>query len=109
MLSFLLAAITVAPWTGHDLPTATQAAAKYRVAITGNPGSTVHLTTSGLAKGWVAAFCNMTVCSPGQVRETIPRGGRAVIQFELIREADDAPKHTGVMIHASDGSRVVIP
>ena len=39
MLALLLATMDLTPWTGADLPTATQAAAKYRLTISGKPGS----------------------------------------------------------------------
>lgn len=109
MSALLLAALTVVRWTGADYPTATQAAAKYRVTLSSAPGSSVHLTTSGLAKGWIAAFCDMRVCSPSQVVEKIPPSGRAVVQLELIREEDTAARRTGLTLHASDGSTAVIP
>ncbi|MDE2481176.1 MAG: hypothetical protein KGN02_03175 [bacterium] len=106
---FALAALVISPWNGHDLPTATQAAAKYRLEIAGKPGSTVQLTATGVANGWIAAFCNDRVCSPTHVSETIPVSGRAVVQFELIRETDDAPHQSGATIRSSDGGRVTVP
>lgn len=109
MLSAILAMLVVVPWAGHDLPTATEAAAKFRVTVSGAPGSSVHLTASGVAKGWIAAFCDMRVCSPWQATEKIPASGRAVIQFELIRETDSAPRRSGATIHGSDGSVVAVP
>jgi len=108
MIAVLLAALTVQPWHGTDLPTATQAAAKYRVTVSGAPGTTVRLVASGIEKGWIGAFCDMRVCSPNRVNEIVPPGGSATLQFELIREEDGAPAHSGATIHASDGSIVVI-
>jgi len=109
MVALILAAMGIAPWSGTDLPTATEAAAKYRLTVSGKPGTTVHLNTSGVAKGWIAAFCDMHVCSPTQVSEIIPKSGSIVVQFELIRETDDAPHHSGAVITGSDGSRLVVP
>lgn len=109
MLAPLLATMGLLPWTGTDLPTATQAAAKYRLTISGKPGATVHLNTSGVAKGWIAAFCDTRVCSPTQLTEIIPKSGSVVVQFELIREIDDAPHKSGAIISSSDGSRLVVP
>ena len=110
MLSILaLAALAISPWSGHDLPTATQAAAKYRLQVSGAPGTTVELQATGVADGWIAAFCNDRVCSPTHVSETIPVSGRAVVQFELIRETDDAPHQSGATIRSSDGGRVTVP
>ncbi|HTU71176.1 MAG TPA: hypothetical protein VMF11_12770 [Candidatus Baltobacteraceae bacterium] len=108
-LPLVLAAIGITPWNGTDLPTATQAAAKYRLTVSGKPGATIHLHTSDVAQGWIAAFCDMKVCSPTQVTETIPKSGTIVLQFELIRETEDAPHRSGAVITASDGSRLVVP
>ena len=109
MVALILAAMGISPWSGTDLPTATEAAAKYRLTVSGKPGTTVHLNTSGVAQGWIAAFCDMRVCSPTQVSEVIPKSGSIVVQFELIRETDDAPHHSGAVITGSDGSRLVVP
>ena len=109
MLILILAAIGITPWSGGDLPTTTQAAAKYRLTLSGTPGTTIHLNTSGLAQGWIAAFCDTRVCSPTKVSEVIPKSGSVVVQFELIRETDDAPHQSGAVITGSDGSRLVVP
>jgi hypothetical protein len=106
---FALAALSLTPWNGTDLPTATQAAAKYRLTISGRPGSTVRLKTTGVASGWIAAFCDNRVCSPTQASERIPKSGQVVVQFELIRETDDAPHASGAVIRANDGRTVVVP
>jgi len=106
---FALATLTLSPWKGSDLPTATQAAAKYRLAIVGEPGTTVHLHTTGVADGWIAAFCDMRVCSPSQLTETIPISGKVVVQFELIRETEDAPHSSGAVIRSDDGRTLVVP
>ncbi|MGA7571024.1 MAG: hypothetical protein WCC70_06750 [Candidatus Aquilonibacter sp.] len=109
MLILILATIGITPWSGGDLPTATQAAAKYRLTLSGVPGTTIHLNTSGVAQGWIAAFCDTRVCSPTKVSEVIPKSGSVVVQFELIRETDDAPHRSGAVITGSDGSRLVVP
>lgn len=109
MLSLILATIGITRWSGSDLPTATQAAAKYRLTLSGKPGTTIHLNTSGVAQGWIAAFCDTHVCSPTKVSEVIPQSGSVVVQFELIREAEDAPHKSGAVITGSDGSRLVVP
>jgi len=109
MLLVLLATIGISPWNGADLPTATQAAAKYRLTVSGKPGQTVRLTTSNVAPGWIAAFCDTRVCSPTRLTEVIPKSGSVVVQFELIRETQDAPHRSGALIVASDGSRVIVP
>ncbi len=104
-----LVSLAISPWNGKNLPTATQAAAKYRLSIAGKPGSTVRVTASGIADGWIAAFCNEHVCSPMQVSEKIPASGTVVLQFELIRETDNAPHASGAVIRTSDGRTVRVP
>jgi hypothetical protein len=104
-----LIALTLKPWDGADLPTATQAAVKYRLTISGEPGSTLSLKTTGVATGWIAAFCDNRVCSPSEVSEIIPKSGRVALQFELIREDDHAVHSTGAQIHSSDGQTIVVP
>jgi hypothetical protein len=51
----------------------------------------------------------MHVCSPTKVSEVIPKSGSVVVQFELIRETEDAPHRSGAVITGSDGSRLVVP
>jgi len=109
MLPLLLAAIVISPWNGTDLPTATQAAAKYRLTVSGRPGTTVRLNVSDVASGWIAAFCDTRVCSPMHLTERLPKSGSLVLQFELIRETDDAPHRSGAIIRGSDGSRLIVP
>jgi hypothetical protein len=101
--------LSIQPWTGSDLQTTTSAAAKYRLEVTGKPQSVIHLQASGVASGWLAAFCTSKVCSPERVDVTIPASGRAVLQFELIRESDTAPKRSGAMIRDDDGAGVSVP
>jgi hypothetical protein len=108
MVALVIAALLVSPWTGKDLPTASQAQAKYRLEVTGKPGDVVHLTVNGMKDGWIGAFCDGRVCSPNSVSETIPASGRTVVQFELIRETTKAAAHTDAVITGSDGSRSVV-
>lgn len=101
--------LTIQPWTGSDLQRTTTAAAKYRLEVTGKPQAIVHLQASGVANGWLAAFCTPKVCSPQRVEATLPPSGLAVLQFELIRESGTAPKQSGATITGSDGARVTVP
>lgn len=106
---FILAALlSISAWHGHDLPTATPSAVKYRLRIAAKPGTLVHLRTSGVSTGWIAAFCDNRVCSPAQLTEKIPKSGVAVVQFELIREGEGAPRRTRVVVRASDAESLVV-
>jgi len=101
--------LTIQPWTGVDFQTTTEAAAKYRLEISGAPNSTVHLRADRVAQGWLAAFCTPHICSPQRIDYTLGRSGDDVIQFELIREADGAPHQTGATIVSDDGGSVAVP
>jgi len=101
--------LSIQPWTGSDLQTTTSAAAKYRLEVSGKPQSVIHLQASGVAGGWLAAFCTSKVCSPERVDVAIPASGQAVLQFELIRESDSAPKRSGATIRDDDGASVSVP
>jgi hypothetical protein len=101
--------LSIQPWTGSELQTTSAAAAKYRLKVTGTPESVVHLQASGVANGWLAAFCTPKFCSPQRVDVAIPSSGEAVLQFELIRESDAAPKRSGATISESGGASVSVP
>jgi hypothetical protein len=109
MIALLLATMMISPWNGAILPTVTDSAATYRLTIDGKPDTTVHLSASDVASGWIAAFCDTRICSPTQVDERIPKSGQVVIAFELIRETDDAPHRSGAIIKGSDRSYVRVP
>jgi|GEM_PF-1035749 len=101
--------LSVQPWTGNDLQTTTSAAAKYRLEVSGKAHAVIHLQASGVAGGWLAAFCTSKVCSPERVDVAIPASGQAVLQFELIRESDSAPKQSGATIRDDGGASVSVP
>ena len=58
--------LSIGPWKGADPKNAIAGAFKYRLTVTGEPGTHVHVRATGQAEGWVAAFCTDRVCSPGQ-------------------------------------------
>jgi UDP-N-acetylmuramyl tripeptide synthase len=101
--------LTLAPWTGKNLPTATAAAIKYNLKVAGTPHATIHIEASGVAQGWIAAFCTPRVCAPTSVDVTLPDSGQAFYQFELIREDDSAPKKTAAKITTNDGASITVP
>lgn len=101
--------LSIEPWSGSSFQTTGAAAAKYRLEVTGKPQEVVHLKASGIASGWLAAFCTPKVCSPQRVDVEIPSSGEAVLQFELIRESDSAPKQSGATITDDEGTGVTVP
>ena len=100
--------LTVGPWSGASLPTATAAAVKYRLRVDGAPNAKLVLRAEGLAKGWLAAFCTQHFCSPMRLDVALPANGEAVYQFELIREDPGAPARSGAHITSSDGTSATI-
>ncbi len=101
--------LTIQPWTGSDYQVTTAAAAKYRLEVSGRPNASVHLRALRVASGWLAAFCTTRLCSPQRIDVDLPRSGQTVVQFELIRESDDAPKQSGATIADDDGTTVMVP
>jgi hypothetical protein len=101
--------LSIEPWTGSDYQTTSTAAAKYRLEVSGKPNASIRLRALGVAPGWLAAFCTPRLCSPQRVDAELPGSGEAVFQFELIRESDGAPKHSGATISADDGASVSVP
>jgi hypothetical protein len=101
--------LEIQPWTGKDLVTTTGSAAKYRLLVTGKPNATVHLQTGRVAAGWLGAFCTPTICSPQHIDVALSASGKAVLQFELIRETQSAPHQSGARITGGDGAYVTVP
>ncbi|MEO6912582.1 MAG: redoxin domain-containing protein [Candidatus Baltobacteraceae bacterium] len=97
-------AVTLAPWTGADLPGSVPGTIKYRLTVSGTSGKLVHLRATGMAKGWIASFCSDRVCSPMQLALNIPSSGVKIIEFQMIHNDDTAPKTTPVKVQASDGT-----
>lgn len=104
-----LAAITLllSPWHGPSLPTASAAAAKYRLAVHGAPRSNVDLHATGLPSGWVASFCTANLCSPFRYTMHLNARGEGVIEFQAIRTDDSAPRRVHVTISAPGVSRTM--
>ena len=101
--------LAIQPWTGNDFQTTTTGAAKYRLEVTGQPNATIRLQTSGVADGWLAAFCTPKLCAPQRIDFALPRSGQAIFQFELIRETDTAPHQSAAKITGGDGASVTVP
>ncbi|MGA8098829.1 MAG: hypothetical protein WB810_09240 [Candidatus Cybelea sp.] len=101
--------LSIQPWTGSDLQTTTERAAKYRLKVSGKPKTTLRLQARGVAQGWLAAFCTPRLCSPQRVELTLPESGASVVQFELIRESENAPERSSATIVSQDGASVYVP
>jgi thiol-disulfide isomerase/thioredoxin len=96
-------AVSLAPWTGAELPGSIPNTIKYRLVVAGTPGKTLALHTSDVPKGWVASFCSDRVCSPFKLSLALPASGVKVIEFQLVPPEAGA-KVGKVHVVATDGS-----
>jgi peroxiredoxin len=80
-------ALSLAPWTGPDLPGSVTSTYKYRLVVAGAPGKTVALNASGLPKHWVASFCSDRQCAPFRTTVALPASGVKVIEFQVIPQS----------------------
>lgn len=96
--------VSLAPWTGADLPGSIASTIKYRLVVGGSPKRSVTLRATELAKGWIASFCSDRVCAPLRTAVVIPASGVKVVEFQLIQSDPKAAKQTRVNVEASDGS-----
>ncbi len=76
--------ISLAPWTGPDLPNSSPDTAKYRLIVTGPAGRAISLRAADLPKGWIASFCLDRICAPLHVTMTLPDSGVKVIEFQVV-------------------------
>ncbi|HEX3551109.1 MAG TPA: redoxin family protein [Candidatus Elarobacter sp.] len=80
-------ALSLAPWTGPDLPGSVASTYKYRLVVAGTPGKTVSLAAAGLPKRWIASFCSDRQCAPFRTTVALPGSGVKVIEFQVIPQA----------------------
>ena len=93
--------ISLAPWTGADLPGSVASTIKYRLVVSGKADSNVQLRATNIAKGWIASFCSDRLCSPMQLALHLPTSGVKIVEFQLIQSQKRAPKHTTFRVQAN--------
>ena len=99
-------ALSLAPWTGPDLPGSIASTIKYRLVVTGNPGARIALAAGGLPKRWIGSFCTDRVCAPFRTSIVVPSDGVKVVEFQVVpTTAHNGPAN--VRIDASSGGRPV--
>jgi tetratricopeptide (TPR) repeat protein len=98
-------ALSLAPWTGADLPGSIASTLKYRLAISGPPSSQVALHASGLPKGWIASFCSDKLCRPFNAVIQVPAVGVKIVEFQIVPGTGKAP--SAVRIDAKAGGKLV--
>lgn len=96
-------ALSLAPWTGPDLPGSVASTYKYRLVVAGTPGKTVALAASGLPKRWVASFCSDRQCAPFRTTVALPASGVKVIEFQVIPQSA-APRPPTVRVDGDGAS-----
>jgi peroxiredoxin len=99
-------ALSLAPWTGPDLPGSIASTAKYRLIVTGRAGAALRLTASGLPQRWIGSFCTDRVCAPFRTSIVLPADGVKVVEFQVVPTTE----HKGpvnVRIDAVSGGRTV--
>jgi hypothetical protein len=69
--------VTMAPWTGPDLPGSIASTYKYRVVLSGPPGKAVTLHATGLPKHWGRVFLHQSGLLAVYRRERDPGVRRA--------------------------------
>jgi peroxiredoxin len=87
-------ALSLAPWTGPDLPGSVASTYKYRLVVAGTPGKSVALAASGLPKRWIASFCSDRECAPFRTTIALPASGVKVIEFQVIPQSPSATAPT---------------
>jgi peroxiredoxin len=87
-------ALSLAPWTGPDLPGSVASTYKYRLVVAGTPGKNVALEATGLPKRWIASFCSDRVCMPFRTTVALPPSGVKVIEFQVIPQSAAAVSPT---------------
>jgi thiol-disulfide isomerase/thioredoxin/tetratricopeptide (TPR) repeat protein len=100
--------LSVAPWSGPDLPGSLASTLKYRLIVASAGDAAVTLHAAGLARDWVASFCADGLCSPQQVSFHAPASGVKTYEFQLVPPAPGARPGT-VSISAAGGNTVSLP
>jgi hypothetical protein len=96
-------AVSLAPWTGPDLPGSVSSTFKYRLVVSGAHGRTVTLRASGLPKAWIASFCTDRVCAPFKVVTTLAASGVKVIEFQVIPDGPNRRQSPRIRVDAVTG------
>jgi len=99
-------ALSLAPWTGADLPGSIASTIKYRLVVVGEPGSTLVLAAKGLPARWIASFCSDRTCAPFRTEVRMPSDGVKIVEFQVVPFTAHASP-VGVRIDASSGGRTV--
>jgi thiol-disulfide isomerase/thioredoxin len=100
--------LSVAPWTGPDLPGSLASTLKYRLIVAAAGDAAVTLRAGGLQRDWVASFCADGLCSPQTVSFRMPPSGVKTYEFQLV-PPQPAARPGAVTIAAAGGATVPVP
>jgi tetratricopeptide (TPR) repeat protein/thiol-disulfide isomerase/thioredoxin len=100
--------ISIAPWSGPDLPGSVASTIKYRLIVAAPANAQVTLRATGLKPNWVASFCTNGLCSPQTVSFASPASGVTTYEFQLIPPQTGA-KPGNVAIAVAGGTSVAVP
>ncbi len=102
-------ALSLAPWTGPDLPGSVASTYKYRLVVAGMPGKTVALSAAGLPARWIASFCSDRQCAPFRTTIALPSSGVKVIEFQVIPQRRSSTAPTVRVDGDGASARVLVP
>ena len=100
-------ALSIAPWTGADLPGSLSSTLKYRLIVAKSPSAKIDLRALGLPKGWIASFCADGLCSPNHVSIVLPDSGVKTYEFQLV-PSGSSRKPGAVRVSSADGAIATI-
>ncbi|MFN2460084.1 MAG: TlpA family protein disulfide reductase [Candidatus Velthaea sp.] len=100
------AALSLAPWTGADLPGSVAGTMKYRLAVSGASGTRVALSARGLPKGWIGSFCSDRLCSPFASTVVVPPARVKIVEFQVV-PGDFVRAQRVVKIEAAVGGKLL--
>ena len=100
--------VSIAPWSGPDLPGSVASTLKYRLIVAAPANTPVTLRATGLRTDWVASFCTDGLCSPQTVSFASPVGGLKTYEFQLVPPQSGA-KPGKVAIAVAGGASVSVP
>lgn len=100
--------VSIAPWSGPDLPGSLASTLKYRLIVASAHDTPVTLRADGLARDWVASFCADGLCSPQRVSFRAPATGVKTYEFQLVPPSAHAQPGP-VTISAAGGNTVGVP
>ena len=95
--------LSLAPWTGPELPGSVPNTIKYRLVVAGPSGASIALR-AGYPRAGIASFCTDRICAPLRVTTLLPAGGVKVIEFQVVPPTNAAIAHAPVVrVVATDG------